>query len=71
MRLQGKRALVTAAGQGIGRATALRFAREGADVLATDIDEASLARLAADAQGAGGALSMQRLDVTSARDVAG
>ncbi|WP_321870732.1 SDR family oxidoreductase [Burkholderia ubonensis] len=71
MRLQGKRALVTAAGQGIGRATALRFAREGADVLATDIDEASLARLAADAQGAGGALSTQRLDVTSARDVAG
>lgn len=45
MRLQGKRALVTAAGQGIGRATALRFAREGADVLATDIDEAALARL--------------------------
>ncbi|WP_455733228.1 SDR family NAD(P)-dependent oxidoreductase, partial [Burkholderia stabilis] len=36
MRLQGKRALVTAAGQGIGRATALRFASEGADVLATD-----------------------------------
>ncbi|WP_322064402.1 SDR family oxidoreductase [Burkholderia ubonensis] len=71
MRLQGKRALVTAAGQGIGRATALRFAREGADVLATDIDEASLARLADDAQGAGGALSTQRLDVTSARDVAG
>ncbi|KVC85983.1 NAD(P)-dependent oxidoreductase [Burkholderia ubonensis] len=71
MRLQGKRALVTAAGQGIGRATALRFAREGADVLATDIDEASLVRLAADAQGAGGALATQRLDVTSARDVAG
>ncbi|AOK20356.1 NAD(P)-dependent oxidoreductase [Burkholderia cepacia] len=71
MRLQGKRALVTAAGQGIGRATALRFASEGADVLATDIDEASLARLAADAQGAGGALATQRLDVTSARDVAG
>ncbi|MEX2169831.1 MAG: SDR family oxidoreductase [Pirellulales bacterium] len=44
-RLQGKKALLTAAGQGIGRATALAFAREGADVLATDIDAASLATL--------------------------
>ena len=45
-RLAGKRALVTAAGQGIGRATALAFAREGARVIATDIDEVKLARLA-------------------------
>jgi 2-keto-3-deoxy-L-fuconate dehydrogenase len=37
-RLQGKRAFITAAGQGIGRATALAFAAEGADVLATDVD---------------------------------
>jgi 2-keto-3-deoxy-L-fuconate dehydrogenase len=36
-RLDGKRALVTAAGQGIGRAAALAFAHEGANVLATDI----------------------------------
>ncbi|AJY10954.1 SDR family oxidoreductase [Burkholderia dolosa] len=70
MRLQGKRALVTAAGQGIGRATALRFAREGAQVLATDINEAALAQLAADAERAGGRLTAQRLDVTDARAVA-
>ncbi len=38
-RLEGKRALVTAAGAGIGRATALLFAREGADVCATDLVE--------------------------------
>ena len=36
-RLKGKRAFLTAAGAGIGRATAIAFAREGADVIATDI----------------------------------
>jgi 2-keto-3-deoxy-L-fuconate dehydrogenase len=45
-RLDGKRALVTAAGQGIGRATALAFAAEGASVLATDVSKAKLADLA-------------------------
>ncbi len=45
-RLAGKRALVTAAGQGIGRATALAMAREGAAVLATDLNQAALAELA-------------------------
>ena len=44
-RLEGKRALVTAAGQGIGRATALAFAAEGANVLATDIAPEKLADL--------------------------
>ncbi len=44
-RLAGKTALVTAAGQGIGKATAELFAAEGADVLATDINEAGLAQL--------------------------
>lgn len=44
-RLKGKRAFVTAASAGIGRACALAFAREGASVFATDIDETGLARL--------------------------
>ena len=48
-RLAGKRALVTAAGQGIGRATALAFADNGAQVIATDIDTGKLADLAAPA----------------------
>ncbi len=43
MRLQGKTALVTAAGQGIGRATALAMAAEGASVWATDVKPELLA----------------------------
>jgi 2-keto-3-deoxy-L-fuconate dehydrogenase len=45
MRLSGKTALVTAAAAGIGRATALAFAREGARVIATDINAESLKTL--------------------------
>ena len=41
-RLEGKKTLITAAGQGIGRSTVLAFAREGAHVLATDINPDSL-----------------------------
>ncbi len=50
-RLSGKRALVTAAGQGIGRASALAMVAEGAHVYATDIDGAALETLAAEAVG--------------------
>jgi len=57
-RLAGKKALVTAAAQGIGRATALAFAAEGAEVLATDIDEAKLGELS-DTPG----ITIRRLDV--------
>jgi len=45
-RLQGKKALVTAAAQGIGRATAEAFAREGAEVVATDLNAGKLAEIA-------------------------
>lgn len=47
-RLTGKVALVTAAGQGIGRASALAMAREGARVIATDVNAAALESLAAE-----------------------
>jgi 2-keto-3-deoxy-L-fuconate dehydrogenase len=61
MRLNDKRILLTAAGHGMGRAAALAFAREGASVIATDVDEAALAALAAEAP----AIVTRRLDVTS------
>jgi 2-keto-3-deoxy-L-fuconate dehydrogenase len=44
-RLEGKTAIVTAAAAGIGRASALMFASEGAKVIATDIDDKGLAKL--------------------------
>jgi 2-keto-3-deoxy-L-fuconate dehydrogenase len=51
MRLKGKIALVTAAGAGIGRASARAFHAEGAEVWATDIDSAALETLVAEAPG--------------------
>ena len=44
-RLEGKSAIVTAAGQGIGKATAITFHNEGAKVIATDINDKTLADL--------------------------
>jgi len=64
-RLTGKRALVTAAGQGIGRASALAMAREGCAVLATDVNPAALAELA-DA-----GLEVRVLDVRDPASIAG
>ena len=58
-RLAGKRALVTAAAQGIGRATARAFAAEGARVVATDVNGDKLGEL----NGVPG-VSTRRLDVT-------
>jgi 2-keto-3-deoxy-L-fuconate dehydrogenase len=60
MRLAGKTALVTAAAAGIGRATAASLAREGAQVVAIDIDTKGLAALAAEHA----SISTDRIDVT-------
>ena len=58
-RLQGKKALLTAAGQGIGAATARAFASEGAQVYATDLNEPKLQKLAAEFPN----IQIQKLDV--------
>lgn len=64
-RLTGKMALITAAAQGIGRATALAFAAEGASVWATDINEVALAALTLERSN----LTARRLDVRDSRAV--
>jgi 2-keto-3-deoxy-L-fuconate dehydrogenase len=58
-RLQGKTALVTAAAQGIGRATAIAFAREGAAVIATDLNVDKLGEIASTP-----GVKVRKLDVT-------
>lgn len=63
-RLEGKTCLVTAAGQGIGRATALAMKAEGARVFATDVNEPALEDLAA--QG----LQTSHLDVLDPASIA-
>jgi 2-keto-3-deoxy-L-fuconate dehydrogenase len=65
-RLAGKRCLVTAAGAGIGRATALAYARAGAAVLATDIDTHALGSLATGHP----AIDTSVLDVTDPEQIA-
>src|ERR1700756_2001311 len=64
-RLKGQSAFVTASPAGIGRACALAFAREGASVSATDIDEKGLASLKSE-----GVAEVARLDARSSADVA-
>ncbi len=65
-RLQGKTIILTAAAAGIGRQSALNFAREGADVIATDIDAAGLASLHEEAP----AITVETLDVTDQAAIA-
>jgi 2-keto-3-deoxy-L-fuconate dehydrogenase len=61
-RLQGKRAFITAAAAGIGLATAQTFVAEGADVIATDIDERGLSAITG--------ATLRKLDATSTTAVA-
>jgi len=66
----GKLALVTGAASGIGRATALAFARAGADLVVCDLNEAALEETAATARALGRRVLARRVDVARRDDVA-
>ena len=67
--VEGKVALVTGAGSGIGRESARLFAAEGATVLVTDVDETGGTETVDLITGGGGEASFLRVDVTSEADV--
>jgi NAD(P)-dependent dehydrogenase (short-subunit alcohol dehydrogenase family) len=69
MRLEGKTALVTGAGSGIGKAIATVFGREGAKVMASDINEETARAVAAQIEDSGGEARPLRTDTTSEEDV--
>jgi meso-butanediol dehydrogenase / (S,S)-butanediol dehydrogenase / diacetyl reductase len=69
-RLRGKRAIVTGAGSGIGRAIALRFVEEGARVVISDVDGEAAAGVASEAGGeANGETLVRKTDVTDSSEV--
>ena len=69
MQLQGQVAVITGAGSGFGRATALRFATEGARVLAADVNEAAARETAEMVRAAGGEAQPHRVDVSRGPEV--
>jgi NAD(P)-dependent dehydrogenase (short-subunit alcohol dehydrogenase family) len=68
MRLHQKVALITGAGQGIGRETALLFAREGAAVVVADMNEESGLRVVGEIEAGGGQAAFVRADVSKSSD---
>ena len=70
-RLDGKTALITGAARGIGRAIALRFAAEGADLVLCDLNVENLRAVAAEAESQGVSTLIQRVDVAQRDEVQG
>jgi meso-butanediol dehydrogenase/(S,S)-butanediol dehydrogenase/diacetyl reductase len=69
MELAGQIAIVTGAGRGIGRATALELARLGADIVVAELDRATAERTAMEVKGLGRRVSVVPTDVTSRTDL--
>jgi NAD(P)-dependent dehydrogenase (short-subunit alcohol dehydrogenase family) len=69
MKLEGKAALITGAASGIGKATAVVFAREGARVMLSDINEDGARAVAAQIEDAGGEARSMRTDTSREVDV--
>ena len=69
MKLENKVIIITGAGSGIGRATALKLAAEGAIVVSSDYNEATAKETAELIKQAGGQASAIRADVSSVEDV--
>jgi len=69
MRLQDKVAIITGGGQGIGRTTALLFAREGAKVVVADVNEEATGKVVEEITAAGGSALSVKVNVTQADSV--
>lgn len=69
MRLQDKIAIITGGANGMGRATALRFAREGAAVVVADVEHDNAAKVAAEIRAAGGRALPLAVDVRASQSV--
>jgi NAD(P)-dependent dehydrogenase (short-subunit alcohol dehydrogenase family) len=68
-RLDGKNAVITGAGSGIGRATALLFAREGANLVIADVNETNLASVKNEVLKTGGTVVARKTDVSSEEEI--
>ena len=63
MRLQGKVSIITGAASGIGRATALKFAREGAIVAVCDLNQGAIDEVVAEIKAAGGKVKLVKMNI--------
>jgi meso-butanediol dehydrogenase / (S,S)-butanediol dehydrogenase / diacetyl reductase len=68
-RLNGKSAIITGASNGIGRASALLFAREGANLVLADVNEANLSQVEEEIKSMGGNVVIRKTDVSSEEEI--